>query len=315
MTTPITAPLTTDVTIIGLGPMGLTLADLMLKAGRTVTLWNRSPGKAKELVARGAALAATPAAAIAASPLSILILFDYAAADAVLRSDGVTAALRGRLVANLGTGSPEDAKDAAACIAASGGRYLDGAIQAAPSQMGQPDTPVLVSGPRAVFDEALPLLKILAGNPAWLGEKIEAAAVMDLATLSYVYGAYAGFLHGARIAEAVGIDVAGFGSIVNDISPSFGAFFRHEGNVIQSGDFTISESPLRISVTAVDRILRESRRLGINSELPELVNGWLQRAERAGLADQELAVLIKVLRDSGDVVLPKPLQAMVQAVV
>jgi len=287
---------TSDVTIIGLGPMGLTLADLMLKAGKRVTLWNRSTDKAKDLVARGATLVRTPAVAIAASPVSLVILFDYAAADAVLRSDGVAAALQGRLVANLGTGSPEDARAAQAYIEKNGGRYLDGAIQAAPSQMGQADTPMLVSGRQDVYAQAEPMLKLLAGNPIYLGEKVEAAAVMDLSTLSYVYGAYAGFLHGARLAEASGVSTKTYGEIVNRISPSFGAFFQHEGGVIQSGDFTITESPMRISVSAVDRILKVSEALGINTEVPVLVNDWLVQADRAGYADEELAALIKVLR-------------------
>lgn len=287
----------TDVTIVGLGPMGVTLADLMLKAGKSVTLWNRSVEKAAPFVARGATLAQTPASAISASPVSLIILFDYAAADAVLNSTGVAPALKGRLVINLGTGSPEDARRTAGFIEAQGGRYLDGAIQAAPSQMGQPDTPILIGGGRAVFDEVHPLLQILGGNLVYLGERIEAAAVMDLSTLSYVYGAYAGFLHGARIAEAAGVSIEQYGSIVKDISPSFGAFFEHQGGVIQSGDFTITESPLRISVTAVDRILNVSRRLGINTELPALVNGWLRDAEEHGMANEELAALIKVVRN------------------
>jgi 3-hydroxyisobutyrate dehydrogenase-like beta-hydroxyacid dehydrogenase len=119
---------------------------------------------------------------------------------------------------------------------------------------------------------------------------------MDLSTLSYVYGAYAGFLHGARIAESVGIDVAAYGKLVNAISPSFGAFFEHEGRVIASGDFRITESPLRISIPAVRRILLTSERLGLNTELPALVDGWLRKAEVAGLANEEVAAAIKVLR-------------------
>lgn len=285
-----------NVTIIGLGQMGATLADLMLKAGNTVTLWNRSAAKASALVARGARLAPTPAVAIAASPMTLICVYDYSAADAILRTPGAADALQGRLVANLGTGSPEDAQRAEAYVTAAGGRYLDGAIQAAPSQMGADDTPILLSGQRAAFEQAKPMLKILAGNLNWLGERVEAAAVMDLATLSHVYGAYAGFLHGARIAEAVGISVKAFGGIVHDISPSFGAFFRHEGAVIESGDFAVSESPLRISITAVERILRTSETLGINAELPALVDRWLRAAETAGLADQELAAVIKILR-------------------
>ena len=141
------------------------------------------------------------------------------------------------------------------------------------------------------------MLKILAGNLIHVGEKVDAAAFMDLATLSYVYGAYAGFLHGARIAEATGINVATYGRLVRTISPTFGAFFAHEGEVIASGDFRITESPLRISIPAVRRIRHSSENLGLNAELPALVDDWLRRAEAAGLADEELAALIKVLRE------------------
>ena len=286
----------TDVTIIGLGQMGVRLAELMLDAGKRVTVWNRSADKAADLVARGAVLAPDPAAAIAASAVTIICVFDYDAAQAILNQPGAAEALKGRFLANLGTGGPEEAKAAEAFVTAHGGRYLDSAIQAAPSQMGQPDTPILVSGQQHVFEQLKPLLEILGGGIVYLGDAIDAAAYMDLATLSYVYGAFAGFLHGARIAETNGIDVSVFGKIVKDISPSFGAFFEHEGGVIASGQFAVSESPMRISVTAVERILRSSETLGINADLPRLVNGWLVRAAAAGLTGEELAALIKVLR-------------------
>lgn len=286
----------TDVTIIGLGQMGLTLAELMLRAGRTVTLWNRSADRAEGLVARGANLAPDPASAVAASPVTLVCVLDYAAAEAILHRPQVGATLAGRILANLGTGSADDARRAEAFVAGHGGRYLDGAIQAAPSQMGQPDTPILISGERATFAEIEPLLAVLGGNLVYLGEAIEAAAFMDLATLSYVYGAYAGFLHGARIAEVVGIDVRLYGKLVRDIAPSFGAFFAHQGDVIASGDFTVSESPMRISVTAVQRILQASRDLGIDTRVPALVDDWLGQADRAGLGDEELAALVKILR-------------------
>ncbi|ARN19004.1 NAD(P)-dependent oxidoreductase [Piscinibacter gummiphilus] len=287
---------TTDVTVIGLGPMGLALADLLLKAGRTVTLWNRSPGKADALVARGAVLAASPAEAIAASGTTLVCVLDYAAAETILAQDGVADAVRGRLVVNLGTGSPEDARRAEAWAHAHGARYLDGAIQAAPSQMGRPDTPLFVSGETAAFTQAEPLLRIVAGHLLHLGDAVDAAAFMDLATLSYVYGAYAGFLHGAHIAEVTGIDVATYGRLVHAIAPSFGAFFEHQGGVVAGGDFRATESPLRISVPAVRRILDTSRGLGINTELPGLVDGWLAKASARGLEGEELAALIKVLR-------------------
>jgi 3-hydroxyisobutyrate dehydrogenase-like beta-hydroxyacid dehydrogenase len=286
----------TDVTVIGLGQMGAEIARLLLRAGRAVTVWNRSPDKASALEAEGALRVADPAAAIAASPLVLICLSDQAAVRGVLASPGAESASKGRTIVDLGTAGPEEARATAALLQGHGTGYLDGAIQAAPAQMGAPDTPILISGPRAVFDAVQPELRILGGALIWLGEAVDGAAYMDLATLSYVYGAYAGFLQGARIAETMDLDVAAYGRIVQTISPSFGAFFAHEGQVIASGDFAVSESPMRISLPAVRRITQTSESLGVDAELPRLIGGWLAEAETAGLADEELAALIKVLR-------------------
>ena len=43
-----------DITVVGLGAMGSALAHSLLKAGREITVWNRSPDKVQPLVALGA---------------------------------------------------------------------------------------------------------------------------------------------------------------------------------------------------------------------------------------------------------------------
>lgn len=286
-----------EVTVLGLGSMGTTIAQLYLDQGYRVTVWNRTPEKARGLVAQGAILAPTAAAAIRASQAAVMCVYDYKAATAIFETQDVAAAISGRLLVQLTTGSPQDARDGEAWAVRHEARYLDGAIQAGPSQMGKPDTPLLLSGAEVSFRAAEPLLKVLAGNVVYLGEKVSAAAAMDLATLSYVYGAVVGFLHGARVAESEGFDVAKYGGIVNDIAPTFGAFLQHEGTVIQSGDYTISESPLRISVEATKRLLQTAQEAGINTEFPAFVAGLFQRADAAGLGGEELATVIKLLRE------------------
>lgn len=285
-----------DVSVLGLGQMGKVVAGLLMDAGRSVTVWNRTESRMAELVARGAGAAADPADAVAASAVSLLVLLDDDATRSLLASQSVAEKLRDRIVVNLGTSRPEAAREFEAIISEGGGRLLDAAIQAAPSQMGAPSTPIIISGDSDALATAKPLLDVLAGNLVQLGDAIDAAAFMDLATLSYVYGSYADFLHGARMAESVAIDVSSYGRLVQQISPSFGEFFAHEGSVIQSGDYTATESPLRISVSAVRRILSSSRSLRITDALPALLNGWFEAAESRGLADEELAALIKVLR-------------------
>lgn len=284
------------VTVIGLGSMGATIAKLLNDKGRKVTVWNRTTAKATLPELAGVSVAPTAAAAITASPLIVMCVYDYKAVNTILASPGVAEAIAGKTLVQLTTGSPADARESAAWAARHKAAYIDGAIQAAPSQMGMPDTPVLVSGDQDAFAQWKPILEDLAGNFVNLGEKIEAAATTDLATLSYVYGAFVGFLHGALIVESEGLDVAQFGRLVADISPSFGAFFAHEAQVIQSGDFKITESPLRISVEATQRIHDFSKERRLNTEFSDLANRLLQRAHAAGLDNEELAALIKVMR-------------------
>lgn len=48
-----------QVSVLGLGAMGNALAAALVKAGHATTVWNRSAGKADNLVAQGAQAAAT----------------------------------------------------------------------------------------------------------------------------------------------------------------------------------------------------------------------------------------------------------------
>lgn len=285
-----------NATVIGLGTMGSTLARLLLKTGYHVTVWNRTIAKADPLVQSGAVLAPSVAAAIEASSIIVICVHNYSATNQILDTKEGAAALVGRTLIQLTTGSPQEARDSEVWAKAHGADYLNGAIQAAPSQMGRPDTPILVSGVETAFRQSEPLLKVLGGNLTYLGEQIGSASAMDLATLSYIYGAMLGFYHGARISEAEGFRVDTYGAIVSDISPSFGEFLKHEGSVIQTGNYAVSESPLKISVEATERLVQTAQAARINSEFPTFASGLFKRAMAAGYGDEEAAALIKVLR-------------------
>lgn len=94
----------------------------------------------------------------------LLIVSDHAAAISVLASDGASLALEGRTVVDLGTAGPDEVRRLGDQLSRANASHLDAAIQAAPSQMGDKNTPILVSGPRPVFDAAEPLLSLLGGS-------------------------------------------------------------------------------------------------------------------------------------------------------
>jgi 3-hydroxyisobutyrate dehydrogenase-like beta-hydroxyacid dehydrogenase len=283
------------IAVLGLGQMGSTLARLLLAAGFEVHVWNRSADKAAALVESGAHLAATPAEAAARAEFAVMCVHDHAAAMEILAQQGVWHALEGKALLQFTTFSPQEAAAASEAARLHGVGYLSGAIQVAPEQMGKADTTILLSGPRNVADKAANALAAFGGNVVWLGERATAAATMDLATLSFVYGATAGFLQGAALAQREGLDLKRYGAIVQAMAPSFGEFLQHEANVIDSGDFSVSQSPLAISVDATRRIHSAMRDAGLHTALPAVIAQLLEQSVAKGHGGEELAVMVKVL--------------------
>lgn len=284
------------VAVIGLGQMGTTLARLLMRNGDEVHVWNRTVSKSAALASDGAKVAANAAAAIRAAEVVLVCVHDYGASNAIFDSAEARSAVSGKVLVQLTTGSPQEARDAAVWAREHRAGYIDGAIQVAPEQMGKPDTTILVSGSLADFQKVKATLAACGGNVVFLGENVSAAATMDLATLSYGYGAIIGFFQGALLCESEELDLGTYGSIVQTMSPSFGEFLKYEAGVIQSGNFAVSQSPLSISADATRRIEQISRARGLNTDLPALVAKLFRQASEANLGHEEMAALIKVMR-------------------
>ncbi|CAM5341792.1 2-hydroxy-3-oxopropionate reductase [Streptomyces griseoloalbus] len=169
------------VTVLGLGPMGRALAGAFLEAGLRTTVWNRTPGRDADLLARGAAGARSAEEAVAASALTVICVVNDDAVDAVLRRDAVAAALKGRTVVNLSADTPERARDLADWAAGHGVRYLDGAIMTPNTTIGTPAAVFLHAGPADLYAEHRTVLEALGGTHTHLGEDIGRAAAYDTA--------------------------------------------------------------------------------------------------------------------------------------
>lgn len=283
-----------DVTVIGLGPMGVALTQTLLASGRRVTVWNRTASHAAGVVDRGAALAPSAAAALRASPVVLVCVADYAAARAVL--GGAADALAGKIFVQLSTGTPADARAEAAWAVAHGAEYLDGAIMATPDKMGRPDTTVFVDGPEAVFRRAEPVLRATAGGLAYVGPAVGAAATWDLATLSCLFAAMFGFVHGARIVESEGMAVGDFGAMVVQIAPVLGEMLGDVGRDIATETYANPYASMKTCAGTGTLLVRQAAEAGIDAAFPTFADGLFQAALGAGFADQRFASLIKVLR-------------------
>ncbi len=284
-----------DATVIGLGEMGTALAGAFVDAGKTVTVWNRSAAKAAPLQARGAVLAASVGEALRRSPVVVICVSDYAATSSILDAEGVTQALEGRLVVQLTSGIPKQARALDMWISAAGGRYLDGAIAAWPRQIGTPAAAIVVAGRAEVFAAAEPTLKAL-GSLSLVGSDIGHALGLFNAALAYLAGHWIGFSQGAAICEAEGLKVDMFGDMMAGLSASLGEDLRHMGNAISAGRFDNPESTLRTAGTDIGRLVELSGDLNINAAWPVFATSLFRRAIDAGFGNQEHCAIVKVLR-------------------
>jgi 3-hydroxyisobutyrate dehydrogenase len=113
--------------IAGLGRMGAAIAARLMEAGHSLTVWNRSPVKAKALVEAGAMLAATPAELASRAEAIITILTDPAAIEQVYHGpDGLLAGnVDGKLFIEMSTVRPEIETALAKRVHAKGAAFVE----------------------------------------------------------------------------------------------------------------------------------------------------------------------------------------------
>ncbi|MFF8382538.1 NAD(P)-dependent oxidoreductase [Streptomyces kanasensis] len=270
------------VTVLGLGPMGRALAGAFVDCGLRTTVWNRTPGRDRELVERGATGAGSAEEAVAASGVTVVCLVNYDAVDGVLRREPVTGALKGRTVINLTADTPSRARDTAAWAAEHGVRYLDGAIMTPTTTIGTPAAVFIHSGPEDLYREHLPVLRALGGTHTHLGEEIGRAAAYDIALLDIFWTAMAGYVHALAVARAEGItarELAPFAKGIGDILPPI---FEEAAEEADSGGYSGEGNPITSAVSSMAHIVRTSEEHGIDAGVMRAAEGLARRAVGRG---------------------------------
>jgi 3-hydroxyisobutyrate dehydrogenase-like beta-hydroxyacid dehydrogenase len=284
-----------QVSVLGLGAMGSALAGALVKAGYATTVWNRSPGKADDLVEQGAEATATADDAVRASRLVIACLLDHASVHEVL--DPLSDELAGRTLINVTTTSPAQSRELAAWAAEAGVAYLDGGIMAVPHMIGRPGASILYSGSADVFDQCKPLLD-LWGTSTYFGEDAGLASLYDLALLAGMYVMFAGFMHGAAMVAPAGVTAGEFAAMATPWLTAMTGAFQGFAAVIDGGDYTV-EGQQSLQFSNLSDLLAASSDQGISTEVVAMVQRLIQRQIDAGHGEEGFARIIESIKQAG----------------
>lgn len=280
-----------DVSVLGLGLMGSALARALLRAGLGVTVWNRSAGRATPLQETGALVARDVASAVAAAPVVLICVDSYEATRSIMDATGVAEVLPGRIIVQLSTGTPREAREGEAWFEARGAHYLDGAILAGTRHIDDGKGILFYAGKPGVFGRCRTLLAAMGAEARYAGEDAGAASALDFAWLSQTAGTFIGLVHGAAVCESEGVDLALFAGIYPD-----GHDAHYIVDTIRNGSFGNRGATLAVWNAAIRRILEQAADAGMDGTVPACINGIMNRAEEAGHGDEHVAAMVKVLR-------------------
>jgi 3-hydroxyisobutyrate dehydrogenase len=160
-----------NVALLGLGTMGAGMAANLLKAGFSLSVYNRTAAKARALTDAGARLAATPAEAAKDASVIISMLSDDAASRQVwLGIDGALETVkRGAILIESSTVSPAWITELAEAASLREIDLLDAPVTGSRTQAEGGQLSFLVGGGDAALEKARPVLKPMSKEIIHLG--------------------------------------------------------------------------------------------------------------------------------------------------
>lgn len=229
----------TRVGVIGLGSMGLGVAQSIVERGVEVAGFDVNPDAIAKFVERGGAAAAGAADAARDADVTIVVVVNAAQTEAVLfASDGAAAAMkRGGVIVACATMAPDDARRLAAKAEAQGLLYLDAPISGGSVKAAAGQLTVMASGSPQAFARARPVLDAIAGAVYELGDAAGIGAAFKMVNQLLAGVHIAAACEAITFAAKLGLDLP---TVYKVITASAGNSWMFENRVphILAGDYS-----------------------------------------------------------------------------
>jgi len=156
---------------IGLGIMGHAMARNLLNAGHSVTVWNRTPSRAQDLLDEGATWAPSPSAVAETEKMVMICVSDTPDVEAVVFGPGGVAEglSAGSLVIDHSTISPTSTKAFAAKVNAVGASWLDAPISGGSEGAANGTLSIMIGGDVADIERSMAYLEAVGSTITHVG--------------------------------------------------------------------------------------------------------------------------------------------------
>src|SRR5262245_35566482 len=201
--------MTIPVGFIGLGNMGLPMAQNLLKAGYSLHVFNRTKSRADSLLAQGATWGSSPRAVAEKVPIVLSILADDTALqDVALGDRGILAGLaKDGVHVDMSTVSPDTSKNLTQRYREHGAHFVASPVFGRPDAAAAAKLWICPAGSADVIERCRPLFNVMGQGVIVVGEEPHLANVLKLVGNFFVISAIETLGEAFTLAQKAGLDV------------------------------------------------------------------------------------------------------------
>jgi len=279
---------------VGLGAMGGRVTKRLLDAGHTVTGYNRTKSKAQWLLDLGMRWGGTPRAVAEAADVIFTMVTNTGALQEVIDGhNGILAGLqKGKIYIDMSTISPVTSKRLAVRVAEKGAQMLDSPVSGSVITLEQGNLSLMVGGDKATFEQVKPILLDIGPKVNYVGTNGQ-AVLMKVAINLNLQVQLLAFCEALVLAEKGGIPrETAMEVMLNSVIASPSLKYRTPF-ILEMPD----EAWFNVNMMQKDMLLALEMGRELNVPLPTVAtsNEYLTAARAMGLAEQDFAVVYKVL--------------------
>lgn len=281
---------------IGVGQMGGGLARNLIRAQKTVLVFDLNPEAVKQTLAVGTSgRAAANADELAAADVVFTSLpLPQHLESVMLGENGLLAKMRkGATYIDVSTVDPGTARRLSDAAEAKGIDFLECPLGKTPAQAEKAEEPIFVGGDKAVYEKMLAILQII-GKPVYYLGTVEASCALKLISNLIGMTNLAVLAEGIRIGEKAGIAPKYLLELLNDTgAKSFQMDVR--GPWIAAGDFK-SRFGLDLALKDVRLGCEMAKTWGNDARTMQVALDYLQKGSAAGHGKEDCNAIYKIIK-------------------
>ena len=276
----------TTIALLGTGLLGEAIGCRLLHRGVTLRVWNRSAEKCEPLLKQGAALIENLAGAAKGCQAVITVLRDGPVSAEVIAQLGDLDTV---CCLPMGTMGISESRQLELQVQAQQGVYLEAPVLGSKPEALKGTLLVMAGGSAEVFQQQLPLLRLLSEAPKWMGATGSAAA-SKLALNQLIASLTHGYSLALRLVQASGLEVESFMEVLRP-SALYAPTVDKKLERMLTHDFTNPNFSTALMRKDLQLFVREAGLAGLNAEALAGLVELLTRAEGTPLDAADYSAL------------------------